>query len=382
MFVHFGLYSVSGQGEWHKYLHNVCDEEYDGLKDKFYVKKNWAKQLVAVAKRSGCKYITLTTRHHDGFSLFDTKGLSTFDAPHSASGRDLIKEFTEACKNGGIVPFFYHTLMDWHEKSYKTDFNAYIDYLVKSVELLCKNYGEVGGFWFDGFWDKPNADWQFDRLYSTIRKYQPKAVIINNTGLNARGEVSHAEIDCVTFERGKPAKVNMKDKYIAGEMCQVLNDHWGYAKDDCNYKSVKELVSDLCACRRYDCNYLLNLGLLGNGGVKKIDEGIFTEIGKWIKMNKNFIYKAGACDIDAENAFILSDGKRYYAITGSSGVLGNENVTVSDGGKRAIIKTDKKIKDFKWLDDGSPIAYENSAFTLSPCGYGRSPGVRVAAFRL
>ena len=86
----------------------------------------------------------------------------------------------------------YHTLIDWHEQTYKTDFPAYLDYLNKSIEILCTHYGKVGGFWFDGFWDKPDCDyWQFDRLYGTIRKYQPTAMIINNTGLNAMGQVSH-----------------------------------------------------------------------------------------------------------------------------------------------------------------------------------------------
>ncbi|MBQ7770426.1 MAG: alpha-L-fucosidase, partial [Clostridia bacterium] len=88
-------------------------------------------------------------------------------------------------------PFFYHTLLDWWQKDYNNDFPKYIDYLIKSVEILCTNYGKIGGLWFDGFWDKPNADWQFDRLYATIRKHQPGAMIINNTGLSALGKVSH-----------------------------------------------------------------------------------------------------------------------------------------------------------------------------------------------
>ena len=122
------------------------------------------------------------------------------------------------------MPFFYHTLLDWHEQSYKTDFKAYIDYLAASLEILCTRYGKIGGFWFDGMWDKPGADWQESRLYALIRKYQPEAMIVNNTGLNALGETGHHEIDSVTFERGRPAAVRIKDKPIAGEMCQVLND--------------------------------------------------------------------------------------------------------------------------------------------------------------
>lgn len=382
MFVHFGLYSVMGQGEWYKYMHNVESADYNRLISRFKVKESWAKDLVKIAKQAGCKYITLTTRHHDGFSLYNTCGLNDFDAPHSACKRDLIKEFVEECKKGNIVPFFYHTLLDWYDKNYNDNFKSYTDYLILSVELLCKNYGQIGGFWFDGYWDKPEADWQFDRLYATIRKYQPSAMIINNTGLNALGQVSHKDIDCVTFERGKPIEINMSEKYIAGEMCQVLNDHWGYAENDCNYKSVKKLISDLTECRRYNCNFLLNLGLLPNGGVKKIDEGIFLEIGKWIKANKNFIYNAKPSDIVVENAFVLKDDKCYYAVISCIGVGGDENVSLKDKTTEVRFLTDKKIKDLKWLDNARAIELKNNSFIISPFDYGTSLGIRVATFKI
>ena len=93
MFVHFGLYSIAGKGEWYKRHGNVPMEEYVKLVDKFRVKKTWAKELVSTAKRAGCKYVTLTTRHHDGFSLYDTCGLNDYDAVHSPAGRDLVREF-------------------------------------------------------------------------------------------------------------------------------------------------------------------------------------------------------------------------------------------------------------------------------------------------
>ena len=115
MFVHFGLYSVVGKGEWYLRLNPKADKEkYNNLIKRFNVKKTWAKNLVKTAKRTGCKYITLTTRHHDGFSLYDTCRFNEFDAPHSATGRDLIREFVDECNAEGIVPFFYHTLFDWH----------------------------------------------------------------------------------------------------------------------------------------------------------------------------------------------------------------------------------------------------------------------------
>ena len=381
LFVHFGLYSVVGKGEW--YLSTVKDEtgiaEYKKLPSRFKINKNWAKKLVATAKSAGCRYITITTRHHDGFSLYDTQGLSDYDAMHSASGRDLIREFVDACNEGGIVPFFYHTLLDWDQKSYKTDFPTYIDYLVKSVEILCKNYGKIGGFWFDGMWDKKDADWQEDRLYSTIRKYQPTAMIINNTGLSALGKVGHPEIDSVTFERGKPSFVDCSDKKRAGEMCQVLNDHWGYAKNDCNYKSIKELLENLVDCRRFNCNFLLNTGLMGNGLVNPMDKCMLEQIGKWVKANKGFIYNAKASDITAENAYILQDDKYYYAVIKDVFMSANANVqhTVTD----KLIKVNAKVKGAKWLDNGEKIVVENDSFYMRPFSYGTSGSLRIARFK-
>ena len=381
LFVHFGLYSIVGKGEWYLHLNpNANKAEYEQLASKFRVNKNWAKNLVKTAKKAGCKYITLTTRHHDGFSLFDTCGLNVYDAPHSACGRDLIREFVDACNAEGIVPFFYHTLLDWREESYQKDFPQYIDYLVNSIEILCKNYGKIGGFWFDGMWDKQDEDWQEDRLYGTIRKYQPDAMIINNTGLSECGKVGHPEIDSVTFERGNPAFVDNSDKYRAGEMCQVLNDHWGYASGDCNYKSVKELIENLVDCRRFNCNFLLNTGLLGNGEVNATDAAILKEIGKWIEKNKGVIYDVGSCEIKSENAVILRGNDCHYAIIKNVPMSADPNVQRAEN--MAKISVNAEIVSAEWLDNGEIIPIENNTFFVTPFLYGESYSVRIAKLKL
>ena len=383
MFIHFGLYSVIGRGEWY-YMQYVPDKnEYESTINKFKITKNWAKNLVKTAKDAGCKYITLTTRHHDGFSLYDTRGLSEFDAPHSPTGRDLIREFVDECNKEGIIPFFYHTLLDWHNPDYNNDFPEYINYLDKSIEILCKNYGKIGGFWFDGMWDKPNEDWQEDRIYGTIRKYQPEAMIINNTGLNALGQTGHKEIDSVTFERGKPAFVDTSEKPIAGEVCDALTDHWGYAKYDICLKSPKELIETLVDCRKYDCNLLLNSGLKGNGEMDEGEKAAFKRIGIWIKENKNFIYKAKSTDLTAENADMMTDGEYYYAAI--KGVLMSANCNVAKFGesKTVTLNTDKRIVDAEWLDSGKEINLKtDNSFVCEPFEYGKSLAVRVAKFKL
>ena len=380
LFVHFGLYSIVGKGEWYLYSHPSANKsKYEKLIDKFKIKKNWAKELVKTAKSAGCKYITLTTRHHDGFSLYDTCGLSRYDSVHSASKRDLVREFVDECNKNDIVPFFYHTLLDWNQESYNNDFVQYLDYLIASVEILCKNYGKIGGFWFDGKWDKIDADWQEDRLYSTIRRYQPQAMIINNSGLNELGKVGHTEIDSVTFERGKPCFVDCSDKYRAGEMCQVLNDHWGYAKNDVNYKSMRELIENLIDCRACNCNFLLNTGLLGNGGVNAMDSAFLREIGKWIKANKDFIYTLKSTDIKAENAVILKDENYYYAIIKDVPMSSDPNVQRVNNKGQVFVNCN--VVNAIWLDSGEKIeVVDNHQFEVKPFTCGTSFSVRVARF--
>ena len=230
-------------------------DEYEGLADRFCPKPDWASDLALTARSAGFRYVTLTCRHHDGFSLYDTRGLSTFDAPH-ACGRDLVAEFVDACREQGLVPFFYHTLEDWHEPSCPDDWPAYLDYLQESLRLLCTNYGRVGGFWFDGIWAHPDKDWHEDELYGLVRQLQPDAILVNNTGLNARGQLGNIELDSVTFERGIPQAINLADspKYVASEMSETFGDHWGYAAEDIDYKSPADVIREIVTCRRHGSN--------------------------------------------------------------------------------------------------------------------------------
>ena len=382
LFVHFGLYSIVGKGEWYKSTHGIDMKEYIPLINKFKIKKTWAKELVSTAKKAGAKYITITTRHHDGFSLFDTCGLSEFDVMHSPTGRDLIREFVDECNAAGIVPFFYHTLLDWYNPDYKTNFPKYLEYLRKSIEILCTKYGKIGGLWFDGMWDRPNDNWEEDALYGLIRKYQPEAMIINNTGLSELGKTGHKEIDSVTFERGKPAFVDYSEKYVAGEMCQVLNDHWGYAKEDLNYKSIGSLIEDLVNCRRYNCNFLLNTGLMGNGSVRVLDKAMLEEIGNWIKANKKVIYNWRSCDVEAENAFCVTDGKYYYAVCKDVVMAADPNVALSGVVKTVKILSDKKVKNAVWLDNNKRFKVKKNEFATTPFVFGISRHIRVARFEL
>lgn len=389
MFVHFGLYSILGQGEWAKYTLEIPDEEYyEPLPQQFNPKPEWAKELVAVAKQAGCKYITLTTRHHDGFSLYDTCGLNTFDAPHAKCGRDLVKEFVDACCEQEIIPFFYHTLLDWHEKSYTTDFPAYLKYLRASVEILCKNYGEIGGLWFDGMWDKPNEDWEEDALYGTIRKYQPSAMIINNTGLDARGALGHIELDSVTFERGKPQPLNMEGvpKYVASEMCEIFCHHWAYAKEDFDYKGPGEMITELADCRRYGSNMLINVGPMQDGTLRPIDAAILGVMGEWVSRFEEAIRNPRPTNIAIKSLyddFLLREDKNYYLFCLGLPTAGDAHVAIFEQKNYMdSFELQDTIKSVIWMDNGKEVQFsqdgEQVTIYTEPYRYGRNLVVRVA----
>lgn len=387
MFVHFGLYSQLKKGEWSLASLGLDKKEYAKLQDSFCVPT--MADIVNTAKSAGCKYITLTTRHHEGFSLYDTKGLCSYDVMHSPTGKDLIAEFVSLCREADIVPFFYHTTLDWYQESFEGDFDAYLDYLYKSVELLCTNYGPIGGLWFDGNWSRPDANWKEDRLYAMIRSHQPNAMIINNTGIDARGAVGEVEIDAVTFERGMPKPLDRSNhkKYIAGEMCETVSDYWGIA-DDINFKSIKTLICELCHCRKVGANFLLNVGPAGDGTIPLMQKATMECIGRWMQVYGRAIYNGRPfVSFDNERCFALkdvNDEKIAYLFCMDPGSAGEDIVT---GRKNGWISLGEfAVESGFWMDDGSAIDLktENDTTFAFPKGfeYGRSLCVRVAELKL
>ncbi len=389
MFVHWGLYSQLGQGEWTMKLHNIPKEEYVKLFDTFTAADFDAEELVLTAKNAGAKYIVLTTRHHEGFSLYDTCGLNEYDAPHSPAGRDLVREYVDACNRHGIIPFFYHTTLDWWKEEYQTDFDAYLEYLRRSVEILCTNYGKIGGLWFDGNWDKPDADWKEDELYATIRRHQPDAIIVNNTGLSHRGKTGNCEIDSVTFEQGRPTPMNREgmEKYIAAEMCETINDHWGVGKCDFNNKSSARLIETLCACRKVGANYLLNIGPTAQGGVDPLQKYTLKCLGDWVRIFEEAVRCAKPCNIwGAEKDFALRCGEKIYFFMHDLAIGGDANVTLrsAGGSVKNFVGVSEEIKEIRWMDNGEALQFmqmkESGILTVNATNYpyGKNLVVRVA----
>ena len=393
LFVHWGLYSQLGQGEWIYYMRNMNMEEYKKLKDTFTAEDFNAEELVLLAKEAGFKYITLTTRHHEGFSLFDTCGMNDFDAVHSPAGRDLIREFTDACHKHDISPFLYHTTLDWYKEEFNTDFDAYLEYLKDSVELLCTNYGKVGGLWFDGNWSRTDVDWKEGELYGTIRKHQPEAIIINNTGLSARGQTGHPEIDAVTYENdlAEPPSREGMPKYVAGEMCHTINDHWGYGNNDVNYKSPATLIETLCNSRKIGANYLMNIGPEAQGGINPFQKELMKVLGRWMKVFGEAIYNGRPYPSTPDGrSFVLKSAEEdcLYLFIFDLGIEGDANVTVK--GKRlgnySFGNVTDKVASVEWMDNGEQLNFTQGdgllAINATGYPYGTSWVVRVAKAKL
>ncbi len=391
MFVHWGLYSQLGRGEWVQNAERIPREEYMKLQSTFTASKYDPRKWAQTAKAAGAKYITLTTRHHEGFSLFDTKGLNTYDAPHSPVGRDLIREYVDACREFDIVPFFYHTTLDWYNPDFNDNFPRYLQYLRDSVEILCTEYGKIGGLWFDGNWSKKGADWEEDALYAVIRKHQPDAIIVNNTGVDNRGELGNIELDSVTFEQGRPEPMNRDGmrKYIAAEMCHTMNAHWAYGADDVNYKSLSHLIETFCACRKVGANYLLNVGPTGEGEIPLMEEAIMRGIGDWINRVGSCVYDGKPCGITGEGKnFALRDGKKLWFFIHELGTYGTAAMTANGGGigGKVFSGLSEKVKSVHWTDNGEELAFtqQDDKIGIEATGYryGTSLVVRVAEAEL
>ncbi len=386
LFIHWGLYSQLGRGEWVFSVEQMDMCDYEPLADTFTATEFDARKIAKMAYDAGCRYVTITARHHDGFSLYDTRGLSDFDVMHSAAKRDLMTEFVDACREFGLVPFFYHTTLDWHHPDFDRDFPAYLDYLQKSVEILCTHYGKIGGFWFDGNWSKPDEDWREDALYEMIRKHQPEAVIINNTGVHARGERGNPYIDVVTFEQGRPDPLDREgmDKYLAAEMCDTISEIWGYGERDFNYKSPMELIESLCMCRKAGANLLMNIGPMGQGGVTKMQEALLELIGQWMKLYGEAVYNGRPCGVRGIGKnFALCGGDVMYFFCFDVAKVGDLNANYE--GWYAFGGMKKRVKSIRWMDGGEARfhqAEELLALYVDKYPYGSLCCVRVAKAEL
>ena len=215
MFIHWGIYSLMADGEWVMYTRKIPYAQYTKLAQNFNPIHFDADAWVQLAKQAGMKYITITSRHHDGFSMFDTKASNYNIVQATPYKRDPLKELAAACKKHGLKLNFYYSLLDWGRKDYgfgkrivngqpeQTDWNSYINFMKQQLTELLTNYGEIGAIWFDGHWERKTADWHTQELYDLIHRLQPACLVGNNHHITPlEGE------DYQMFEKDLPGKMS------------------------------------------------------------------------------------------------------------------------------------------------------------------------------
>ena len=316
LFIHWGVYSVLANGEWVMNEQKIPVKDYEKLPAFFNPVDFNAADWVAMVKAAGMKYITITSKHHDGFAMYDSK-VSEYDiTDRTPYGKDVLKALSEECRKQDIKLFFYHSHLDWHHPDYfprgKTgqgftgrpesgDFNRYLDYMDAQLTELLTNYGPVGGIWFDGWWDQAanefdkshrntKIDWRLEQTYALIHKLQPACMIGNNHHV-----APFAGEDFQMFERDLPGQntFGYNTTEIGGlpmEMCETMNGAWGFNINDRNYKSTKKLVQLLVTNAGSNSNLLLNVGPMPNGKIQPEFMKTLGEIGEWTKTYGETVY--------------------------------------------------------------------------------------------
>jgi alpha-L-fucosidase len=315
LFVHFGPYSVLGNGEWIMNQRPVTGSNYKRLQDLFNPQAFNAEEWVKIAKDAGMKYITFTSRHHDGFSNWNTKQ-SDWNIMNTPYGKDLIKQLADACHKEDIKLVFYYSLLDWMRTDYqyetgrtgeragrteKSDWNSYIRFMKAQLTELLTNYGPIAGIWFDGHWDQTahenrtshetHVDWHYPEIYGLIHSLQPECLIANNHHLPPLpGE------DYQIFEKDIPGENNsglsgQEVSRLPLETCETINNNWGFSITDNNHKSTKELIHLLVKTVGTGANLLLNVGPMPNGKIQPEFVERLQQMGGWMNKYGYTLYK-------------------------------------------------------------------------------------------
>lgn len=315
MFIHWGASSLLGHGEWVMNNRNITVDEYSRLLHFFNPQSFDAKKWVDAAKSAGMKYITFITRHHDGFSNWDTK-FSDWKITNTPYGKDVLRQLADECHKQGIQLNLYYSLLDWYREDYPHetgrtgqksdrkghgDYASYLQFMKNQLTELLTNYGEIGGIWFDGHWDQTapegehdrtsRIDWKYDEIYGLIHKLQPKCLIGNNHHMTPfPGE------DFQMFEKDLPGQnksglsFQEASESVPVETCETMNDSWGFNITDRNYKSSKQLIQYIVNAAGRNANFLLNIGPMPDGLVQPEFIDTLKKIGNWMQQYGETIY--------------------------------------------------------------------------------------------
>lgn len=377
MFIHWGLYSIPARGEWVRGNEEYRDEAYYKFFDEFnpadYNPKEWAK----IAKEAGMKYAVLTAKHHDGFCLFDSQ-YTDFKSTNTKCKRDLVREFLDAFRAEGIKVGLYYSLIDWNHQSYpayqhhahphrneesykeREPFENYLKYMHAQVEELCTKYGHLDIMWYDySYGEMMGEKWEATKLVNMVRSYFPDIILDNRLEASGEGTGSIASEnptiysgdftspECIIPPEGI---LNVMGEPIPWEACITLNDNWGYAASDSNYKDQTIVVRKLIECVSKSGNLLLNVGPDAYGRIPERSIEILKGVGKWMKKHSESVYGCMKSEFPKpEWGRYTQNGKDVYALVmdfpvGPLALLG--------------IPADR-IKSCRLLSDGSELKLFN-----------------------
>ncbi|MCC6319037.1 MAG: alpha-L-fucosidase [Gemmatimonadaceae bacterium] len=304
MFIHWGVYSLLGAGEWVMNNREIRVPQYEWLASTFNPVRFDAREWVALARAAGMRYITITARHHDGFSMFGSKVTPYNIVDHTLFKRDPLRELAEECRRQGLKLFFYYSQLDWRLPDYyprgqtgkgtgrpeSGEWPRYLDFMDRQLEELLTNYGPLGGIWFDGMWDKPDADWRLARTYGLIHRLQPAALIIPN-----HHSAPLPDEDVQTFEQDLPGSntAGWNTSTISDlplETSLTMNRSWGYNITDTSFKSTREIIHYLARAAGYGANLLLNVGPRPDGTIQPEAVARLREVGQWMAVYGSSIH--------------------------------------------------------------------------------------------
>jgi len=369
VFIHWGIYSMFAQGEW--YMNRGVDaQEYAKAAGGFYPTAFNAREWVQAIKASGAKYICFTTRHHDGFSMFDTK-VSDYDIMDASPfKRDIVAELAEACRDEGIALHFYYSLLDWTREDYPVgrtglntgrrgdsqDYDSYMRFMKHQLTELLTNYGDIGAIWFDGLWDHDSDphpfDWRLDEIYSHIHSVDPSCLIGNNHHLTPfEGE------DFQMFERDLPGEnttgwaADQTVSTLPLEMCQTMNGMWGYKVEDQNYKSVDELIRLIVRAASKGSNLLLNVGPQPDGNLPAAAVERLAGIGRWMGQFGESVYGTDASGIPEQS---------WGVTTRKGNVIYMHLIEPLEGVGSVTLPVGTKVRSVKVMKDGASLKYKVS----------------------
>jgi alpha-L-fucosidase len=334
MFIHWGLYAVPA-GEWKKETDHaewiletaqIPVEEYEKFAAQFNPVEFDAKEWVKIAKEAGMKYIVITSKHHDGFCLFDSQ-LTDYDVKDATPfKRDILKELSEECHRQGIKICWYHSIMDWHHPDYLprrnwerrssagADYDRYVEYLKGQVRELLTDYGEIGVMWFDGEWEDTWTEERGFDLYKYVRSLQPNIIINNRVGKGRAGMAGTYDPETAVGDFGTPEQeIPATGLGYDWETCMTMNDHWGYNKHDNNWKSTEDLIRKLVDIASKGGNFLMNVGPTAEGLFPQPSVERLRAIGEWMRVNGESIYGTTASLFEKlEWGRSTTKGKKFF----------------------------------------------------------------------